>query len=138
MEVAFMLCLFRRKMVFVVKYFRRNQFQKKLFSRKYFSAFGSYEKITKSENANVAGCLAGSGQNCRIPAGHIRAGSDPAGSGHFGWISARSVAGSGSIRPDSGISGRISSRIRSYPAGSRLDQCPDPIKSGRIPAGFYP
>jgi hypothetical protein len=76
-----MLRLFRRKMVSVVKYFRRNQFQKKLFSRKYFSAFGSHEKITKSENATIAGirqrpvtvagirraCLAESGQNCRIP-----------------------------------------------------------------------
>jgi hypothetical protein len=42
-------------MVFVVKYFRRNQFQKKLFSRKYFLAFGLQEKITKRENAVVAG-----------------------------------------------------------------------------------
>jgi hypothetical protein len=42
-------------MVSVVKYFRRNQFQKKLFSRKYFLAFGSHEKITKRENAAVAG-----------------------------------------------------------------------------------
>jgi hypothetical protein len=50
-----MLRLFRRKMVSVVKYFRRNQFQKKLFSRKYFLAFGSHEKITKRENAAVAG-----------------------------------------------------------------------------------
>jgi hypothetical protein len=90
-------------MVSVVKYFQRNQFQMKLFSRKYFSAFGSHEKITKSENANVAvtgirrACWAGSGQNCRIPAGHLRAGSDPAGS----------VAGSGHIRPDSGHFGQI-------------------------------
>jgi hypothetical protein len=87
-----MLRLFRRKMISVVKYFQRNQFQKKLFSRKYFLAFGSHEKITKSENATVVGiqqrpvavagirrtCLAGSGQNCRIPAGHLRAQSDPA------------------------------------------------------------
>jgi len=94
-----------------------------LFSRKYFSAFGSHEKITKIENANVAGirqrpvavagirraCLAESGQNCRIPAGHLRARSDPAGSGH--------------IRPDSGHFGQI-----------RPDQCPDPVISGRIPA----
>jgi len=47
--------LFRRKIVSVVKYFRRNQFQKKLFSRKYFLAFGSHKKITKRENAAVAG-----------------------------------------------------------------------------------
>jgi hypothetical protein len=67
-------------------------------------------------------CLAGSGENCRIPVGHLRAGSDPAGSGqirpdsgHFGQIQsypagfrscwpdpAGSVSGSGQIRPDSG------------------------------------
>jgi hypothetical protein len=113
-KMTIMLHLFRCKMVSVVKYFRRNQFQKKLFSRKYFSAFGSHEKITKSENATVSGirqrpvdvagirraCLAGSGQNCRIPAGHLRARSDP--------------------------------------AGSRQDQWPDPVRSGRIPAGFCP
>jgi hypothetical protein len=82
--------LFRCKMVSVVKYFRRNQFQKKLFSRKYFSAFGSHEKITKSENATVAGirraCLAGF--RPRTPPGPVR-------SDHFGRISAGPVAGSG-------------------------------------------
>jgi hypothetical protein len=96
-----MLRLFRRKMVSVVKYFQRNQFQKKLFYRKYFSAFGSHEKITKSENAAVAGirqqpvavvgirraCLAGFRQDS---------------------------SGSGQIRPDSDHFGQISSRIRPY------------------------
>jgi hypothetical protein len=122
-----MLRLFRRKMVSVVKYFRQNQFQKKLFSRKYFSAFGSHEKIMKSENTTVAGIrqrpvvVAGIRRTC--PAGHLRARSDPAGSGHFGRISAGSVAGSGQIRPDSGHFGQI-----------RPGQCQDPIRSGRIPA----
>jgi hypothetical protein len=109
-KMKFMLRLFRCKMVSVVKYFRRNQFQKKLFSRKYFSAFGSHEKITKSENATVVGirqrpvnvagirraCLAGFRQD---------------------------TSGPGQIRPDPVIL-----------AGSRQDQWPDPVRSGRIPA----
>jgi hypothetical protein len=103
-------------MVSVVKYFQRNQFQKKLFYRKYFSAFGSHEKITKSENATVAGiqqrpvAVAGIRQAC--------------------------LAGSDQIRPDFGhlarsgrINGWISVRIRSDQAGFR------PISvHGRIPA----
>jgi hypothetical protein len=40
---------------------------------------------------------------------------------------AGSVSGSGQIRPDSGHFGQI-----------RPDQCPNPVKSGRIPAGFCP
>jgi hypothetical protein len=68
--ITFMLHLFRRKMVFVVKY---------------FSAFGTHEKITKGENAIVAGirqhlvavvgfrraCLAGSSQTPPDPAGSM-------------------------------------------------------------------
>jgi hypothetical protein len=49
-NTSLMLCLFQRKMIFVVKYFRRNHFQKKYFSRKYFLVFGLHEKITKDEN----------------------------------------------------------------------------------------
>jgi hypothetical protein len=37
--------LFRRKIISVVKYFRRN----------YFQAFSLHEKITKGENATVVG-----------------------------------------------------------------------------------
>jgi hypothetical protein len=137
-----MLRLFRHKMVSVVKYFRRNQFQKKLFSRKYFSAFGLHEKITKSENATVDGirrtCLAGSGQNCRIPAGHLLARSDPvilAGSRKDQWPD---PVRSRRIPAIWARSGRISSRIRSDPAGFRpygrirRGQWPDPVRSGRI------
>jgi hypothetical protein len=53
--LSIMLCLFRYKIVSAVKYFRRNHFQKILFSRKYFSMFGAHEKITKGENSIVAG-----------------------------------------------------------------------------------
>jgi hypothetical protein len=101
-------------MVSVVKYFRPNQFQKKLFSRKYFSAFGSHEKITKRENAAVAGirqrpiavagfrgaCLAGflldSFDSCQIRPD----------SGHFGQIRLYQWPESG--LPASGDGGRIS------------------------------
>jgi hypothetical protein len=81
-----------------------------IFSKIFFGVWFA-RKITKFENANAAGirqaCLAEPGQNCRIPAGHLRARLDPAGSGHFCRISAGSVAGSGQIRPDSGHFGQI-------------------------------
>jgi hypothetical protein len=95
-------------MVFVVKYFRRNQFQKKLFSRKYFSAFGSHKKITKRENTSVA---------------IIRQQPD---SGEHVWSKPAKMArfrqdssGSCQIRTNPGHFGQI-----------RLD----PVRSGRIPA----
>jgi hypothetical protein len=101
-------------MVSVVKYFRRNQFQKKLFSRKYFSAFGSHKKITKSENATESG-------------EHV--GLDPA-------ILARSGRISGGIRSDQAgfrpvsVHGRIPARFRRHSA-----QLPD-VAGFRRPAVF--
>jgi len=47
--------LFRRKIIFVVKYFQRNNFLgKMIFFRKYFSTFGLHEKITNGEKQNLA------------------------------------------------------------------------------------
>jgi hypothetical protein len=71
--------LFRRKMISVVKYFRRNHFQKKWFFQKYFPAFGSHEKIMEGENAIVVGiwqrpvAVAGFRQACLTESGRIPA-----------------------------------------------------------------
>jgi hypothetical protein len=105
-------------MVSVVKYFRRNHFQKKKNSRKYFPAFGSHKKITKGENATVVGIrqrpvavvgfrqarLAGSGQNCRTPPDPVKSCQILAILVKSGWISGRihpNPAGSRPFWPDS-------------------------------------
>jgi hypothetical protein len=79
-------------------------------------AFGSHEKITKSENATVAGIR-------KRPAPSPE-------SGEHVWLDRAKIAGSrqdtsgpDQIRPDPVIL-----------AGSRQDQWQDPIRSGRIPA----
>jgi hypothetical protein len=143
-----MVCLLRYKIVFVVKYFRRNHFKKKWFSQKYFQAFSSYEKITKYEKAIATGIR-------QRPIAVARFLPDLS---HFGQISdrirpnpARSVIGSVQIQrnqwSDPFKSGHFGqSRPNQWPNPSRSGwnsgriNGPDPVRSGLLltMAGFWP
>lgn len=104
--IKLMLCLFQNKMIFIVKKYLRNHFHKKWFSLKYFTAFDSYEKITKCENQSLA-TATGNGDVAVAEfrraglAGLLQIRSDPTGL----------MAGSVQIRPASNHS-RNSTRFR--------------------------
>lgn len=121
-----MLDLFRRKMIFVEKYF-----QKKWFSQKHFSVFGSHEKNYEMQKSKSGKCRqnpAVSGRHWRIPAskfGQIR--SDP---GSFGLIQPASEHGQNLaiLWPESGSSSSgEGGRCRWIPA---TGCCMTPVPTG--------
>jgi hypothetical protein len=108
-----MIRLFRRKMIFVIKYFRRNHFQKKIMFSKIFSsvwfARKNYE-MRKSEFAKYCRNRATSTGRCWIP------------TSKFGWIRPKWPDSSGlQIQPDP-----------SHFVQIRLDQWPDPTRACQI------
>lgn len=93
----FILRLFRRKIVFIVKYFQRNHLKKKIiFSKIFFSIWYTrknykWRKCNCRQNPATFGCC------CRIPA--IMFGRIPVRSGRIPTRSVGSVAGYVKIRP---------------------------------------